>query len=70
MFIVSAFIFYPCSFVLLWLIIVPLYVLLSSSIILSVDFMQCSSCLIKFLIIVNMVLQVGCLKLTEIYHND
>ena len=43
-----------------------------NSTILSIDYMQCAytSCFIEFLIIVEMALQMGCLKLTELYDND
>ena len=41
-----------------------------NSIILSIDYMQYSSCFIEFLIIVEMALQMGYLKLTELYDND
>ena len=42
----------------------------NSSIILSIDFRQCSSCFIDFLIIVKMVLQDWCMKLTQLFYND
>ena len=40
-----------------------------NSIILSIVFRQCSSCFVDISIMLEMVLQVGCLKLTKPYYN-
>ena len=61
----------------IYLIVYQLYLMtlfsglpVKNSIILSIDYMQYSTCFIEFLIIVETALQMGCLKLTELYDND